>query len=435
MIFGRFKMSDFMKEDVEDGVEIIAVAADRFKTNEISISCLMPLSERSAADNAIVPMLLARSSREYPSILSLNRKLASLYGAQVETVISKVGEVQHLRIDLTCLDDRFSLDGEKITLSCVNLLLSLLFDPALDENGDFLPDNVEREKRVLTEKIESEENEKRVYALRRAEEIMFDGEPYSVNRYGSRESVAAVTPQSAAAAWRSILKSAKLVLTVVGSADIGEIKDLFAEKLSHIQREYRALPAPVIKKVSGSVKTVMERQKIKQGKLVMGFRADCDPNDPVRAAAMRSFCDVFGGGPYSKLFANVREKMSLCYYCSARFTRQKAFVMVQSGCEEENMEKAQAEILNQLEEIKKGNFDYEFSSSKIALSDALDSVYDAPESIEAWYGLQSADGKYISPSESAKLNNAVTKEQIMDCAASVQLDTVYKLSCEKEDAE
>ena len=71
-------MSDFMKEDVEDGVEIIAVAADRFKTNEISISCLMPLSERSAADNAIVPMLLARSSREYPSILSLNRKLASL---------------------------------------------------------------------------------------------------------------------------------------------------------------------------------------------------------------------------------------------------------------------------------------------------------------------------------------------------------------------
>ena len=206
MIFGRFKMSDFMKEDVEDGVEIIAVAADRFKTNEISISCLMPLSERTAADNAIVPMLLARSSREYPSILSLNRKLASLYGAQVETVISKVGEVQHLRIDLTCLDDRFSLDGEKITLSCVNLLLSLLFDPALDENGDFLPDNVEREKRVLTEKIESEENEKRVYALRRAEEIMFDGEPYSVNRYGSRESVAAVTPQSAAAGavWISV---------------------------------------------------------------------------------------------------------------------------------------------------------------------------------------------------------------------------------------
>ncbi len=435
MILGRSKMADFIKEDVEDGVEIVAVAADRFKTNEISISCLVPLREKTAADNAIVPMLLARNAREYPSILSLNRRLASLYGAQIEPVVAKTGEIQQLKIGMTCLDDRFSLDGGKIALQCVKLLLSLVFDPMLDENGDFLQENVEREKRVLAEKIESEENEKRTYALHRAEEIMFEGEPYAVNRYGTRASVSEITAHSAAQAWRNMLKSAKLVLTVVGNADINEIKRLFSANLSNVKRDYSGLPQSVIHKGSGSVKTVMERQEIKQGKLVMGFRVDCDPKDTVRAAAMRSFCDVFGGGPYSKLFANVREKMSLCYYCSARFTRQKGFILVQSGCEEENMEKAQTEILNQLEEIRKGNFDYEFNSSKIALSDALDSVYDAPESIEAWYGVQSADGNYFSPAESADLNNAVTKEQIMDCAASVQLDTVYKLSCEKEDAE
>lgn len=142
---------------------------------------------------------------------------------------------------------------------------------------------------------------------------------------------------------------------------------------------------------------------------------------------MRSFADVFGGGPYSKLFANVREKMSLCYYCSARYVRQKSFIVVQSGCEEENMDKAVSEILNQIEEIKKGNFDYEFSSSKMALTDAINSVYDAPESLEVWYTSQMADKNIKSPAESAAENKSVTKEQIMECANLISLDTVYRL--------
>lgn len=43
--------------------------------------------------------------------------------------------------------------------------------------------------------------------------------------------------------------------------------------------------------------------------------------------------DVFGGGPYSRLFMNVREKLSLCYYCSARLIRGKGIIVIQSGIE------------------------------------------------------------------------------------------------------
>lgn len=425
-------MSDFKKLTVSDGVEIISVFADRFKTNELSLSFLVPLSAETASVNAIVPMLLSRCSREYPTILNLNRRLASLYGAEIVPEISKVGEMQQLKIGMTCLDDRFSLDGEKITSDCIKLLLSLAFDPSLDENGLFIEENVEREKRVLTEKIESEENEKRLYVLRKAEEVMFEGEAYAVNRYGTMADVAAITCKSAADAWRNILKTAKIVLTVVGSADPEEVKTLALDMLSKIERKYSAPKKAVIKTDVATVKDVTERINVKQGKLVMGFRVDSDPEDLQQSVAMRSFTDIFGGGPYSKLFANVREKMSLCYYCSARFTKQKSFIMVQSGCEEENMDKAKNEILNQLEEIKKGNFEYEFNSSKIALADALNSVYDAPESIEGWYTNQACTENYITPSESAKLNNAVTKEDIIDCANRVKLDTVYRLAGEKE---
>lgn len=426
-------MADYNIYEVSNGAQVIAVPADRFKTNEISISFSTPLTAQSAAVNAVVPFILSRTCAEYPSILELNRKLASLYGAQTAPAVIKSGEIQQLKLGMTCLDDRFSLDGGKITAQCVELLLSMAFEPSLDENGVFLAENTEREKRVLIEKIEGEENEKRVYALNRAQEIMFEGEPFAVNRFGTKESVNAITPESATAAWKKLLQNSKIVITAVGSANAQEIADMLANRLSNISRNYQPLAKTVINSSVKSVKRVTERQKVRQGKLVMGFKVNCNPEDKEKTAAMRSFCDIFGGGPYSKLFANVREKMSLCYYCSARFTRQKGFVAVQSGCEEENMEKAENEILNQLEEIKKGNFDYEFTSSKAALTDALDSVYDSPESIEAWYGLQSPENGYTSPQESAKLNNAVTKEQIIDCANSVTLDTVYKLVSEQEE--
>ena len=151
-------MPDYKIETVGAGAEIVAVPADRFKTNELSISFFMPLSDETASVNAAVPMLLSRNSMQYPTILSLNRKLASLYGAVIEASVSKVGEIQQLKLGMTCLDDRFSLDGEKITSQCIKLLLSMVFDPLLDDNGFFPADRTEREKQVLIEKIESDEN-------------------------------------------------------------------------------------------------------------------------------------------------------------------------------------------------------------------------------------------------------------------------------------
>ena len=147
---------------------------------------------------------------------------------------------------------------------------------------------------------------------------------------------------------------------------------------------------------------------------------------------MLAFSDVFGGGPYSKLFLNVREKLSLCYYCSAKYDRRKSSVIIQCGCEEENMDKAVEEILNQLSDIKNGSFDDAFASSKIALADALNAVYDDSLTLSSWYLTQIADDEIISPADSASNISAVTKQQVQDCADLLTLDTIYKLVGNKE---
>lgn len=423
---------EFIKKEICTGVELLAIPANRFKTNQVTISLALPLSADAVSANALALGLVARRSNDYPNMIELNRKLASLYGATVYDSVSKVGESQVLSLSATCLDDRFSLDGESISFECIKLLTSLLFNPRYDEKGKFFDEDVESEKRILIEKLNSEENEKRVYVLRQTEAKMFSGEPYAVNKYGSVNDVESLDSTAVTLALKNMLKKAKIFVTLVGDANVDKVYNYLKDEFSAVNREYETLPSSVFVPEAKEVKNYLERIDVKQGKLVMGFRVNVKP-DALLTKAMRSFCDIFGGGPYSKLFANVREKMSLCYYCSARYTRLKSYIMIQSGCLEENMDKAVNEIMHQLDVIKSGDFNEEFDSSKMALVDAVMSIGDTPEALEAWYINQITDEKVKSPSDVADEINSVTKEQIIECANLLSLDTVYKLVGSEEE--
>ena len=423
---------DFLQKEIDSGVTLVSVPVNRFKTNEIAVCLAAPLCEEEVSANALLIGLLSRKSKAYPDMKALNKKLSTLYGASVLSSVSKLGEYQVLKLGITCLDDRFSLDSSSISYECTELLLSLLFEPRLDENGRFYNEDIEEEKRILLEKISSEENEKRAYALRQAESVMFKDEPYGIYKYGSPKQIKALTADDVYDAWRRLLCSARMMVSVVGNTDADKTQALISSYLSKTQRKFDGVKSAVFVPEAKEVKNETERIDVKQGKLVLGFRVNVKPDDAM-TGAMRVFCDVFGGGPYSKLFANVREKMSLCYYCSARYNRLKSCIMIQCGCEEDSMDKAVNEILAQLEEIKKGSFDEEFNSSKMALCDAYASVKDSPDVIESWYEIQLLDEKIKEPQDVLNEISVVTKEQVQECAHLISLDTVYRLTALKED--
>jgi len=423
-------MKEFEKISICEGVDIISVPADRFKTNEIAISFIAPLKEESASANALVAHLITQTTKSAPSVEEFNKKLAMLYGASVYAYVSKLGENQCITLEASCLDDRFALGDEKISSELFDFLCRLIFDVSLDENGEFFADDIKRVKRLLIEKIESEENDKRIFALRRLEGIMFENEPYGINRFGSRESINSATSEDLKNALCYLINNSKIQITVVGNADIKGIESRAKEYFCGAKRSYIPPVSSVFKGSADKVKTVTDRMEVKQGKLVLGFRVN--ENSEFEAnPKMRLFCDAFGGGPYSKLFENVREKLSLCYYCSARYDRRKSSIIIQCGCEEENMDKAVSEILNQLEEIKKGNIDDELSASKMAISDLINGVVDDSLTLLNWYSSQICDKEIFSPSLSAKANELITKEEVVSCAGLLSLDTVYKL-CQKE---
>lgn len=416
-------------QNIAERIRFCSVKTDKFKTCRVNISLAMPL-DKNASARAILPFMFSRRCAKYPDYTSLNRVLDELYGAAVSAGVLKRGEAQVISFSMSAIDDRFALDGDKVALECTKLLADMIFDPLTE--GESFPENIiEQEKRLLVEAIENEQNDKRRYAMLRCEQLMFADEAYGVNRFGSVEDVKALTPDVVYAAWRDVLEKATVQITMVSSMDPQPIVDLIREKFSEIERH------PVEIKtlfVSGLPKPeyISESMPLKQGKLVMGFRTGMRSEDDMMPA-MKVAVDIFGGGTYSKLFSVVREKMSLCYYCSAALFNSKGIVMVQSGIEDTNEEKAKNEIINQLRLTAEGEFtDEDFSSSIKSLTDSILGNSDTPEEITAWYASQILRNELKAPETYAKEIGSVDRAEVVRAAKTIMLDTIFMLKSSGE---
>ncbi len=424
--------NSFNNNVVANGVRVCNYKTDRFKTGRISFNLALPLGNDASA-NAILPYILSRSCGKYTDFSALNARLAELYGAIVIPSVTKIGEAQVIRLSMSMIDDRFAFENESIYKQCAELLCDLIFQPNV-ESGAFNFKEVEREKRLLLERIESEKNDKRVYALRRCEEIMCKDEAYGINCYGNAQDVEKLTQESIYNAWENMLKKAVVQVNVVGNTDADEISEMLKTRFLKISRDNICEINTKLIEKSETVNRVNEQLPISQGKLVIGYRAGINYQDE-NFGAVRVMVDLFGGAPYSKLFTNVREKMSLCYYCSARLFRQKGIIMVQSGIEKENEEKAITEINNQLKLMQDGNFTKEELEASIAgLKDTLMRVSDTPEDIDAWGYSQTTAKKFKTPQNIVEEIENVTAQQVADAAKKVTLDTIYMLSSEEEEA-
>ena len=403
------------------------IRTDSFKTTLISYNFYLPLERERVAQFALLPFVLTTCGREYPDFSKLNFKLDKLYSASLSASAEKVGDYQLLKMSVSVLDDKYALDSERLVEKATRLLNSLIFEPRV-ENGAFFDEDVEREKRKAIEHIHGEMSEKRLYARKRLIEEMFKDDVFGIPKCGDEEQVAAITPASLYAAWQDMLTRAHLRINVIASTLPQGIFEDVKSRLLQIDRSGAISVEPSLKtKSTYAARRVEEKMDVAQCKLVMGFSAEVGDEDS-DSAAFNVMCDIFGGGPYSRLFTNVREKMSLCYYCSATGDRRKGFVVVDSGVEAANLKKAEQEILRQLDTVKGGRFgDFEFESSKRSIINALGSYSDNQEALDNWYALRCTAKAPISPEEYADLIALVDKAAVIESAKGVKLHTVYGL--------
>ncbi len=420
------------RKKLSAGLTLCMHKTQQFKTSAVSVNIITPL-DKNASAKALLIHLLSRTNKEYSTLTQMNRQLASLYGAVLSPSVSKVGEAHILTLSLVSIDDRFSLGGESILLEGMKLLLDCLFTPDITHEG-FREENMLREKRLLSEKIDSQNDDKIAYAFKRMTEEMCCDEAYCISPLGTKEKISSLTGKDIFAQWKNMLLTCPIQINATGSFDEEKTTAVIKKYFSRLDRKDSDIIYPRTEFISESydVRTVKEKQKVQQGKLVVGFRAGMT-YDMDNFAAIKVMNAIFGSGTFSKLFTNVREKMSLCYYCSSRLINNKGIIAVQSGVETENTRKALDAILNELEEVKQGHFtDETIEAAKLSLKESYLSVSDSVVSIDNWMTSECLSGDFMTPDMYIAMTETVSREEIIVAANMVTQDTVYILESEKE---
>ena len=411
--------------DIADGVKGLFIENNRFSTTHISVNLYLPLKSETVAVNALLPYVLSSCCKDYPDFSALNLRLSELYGADVGGIADKIGDTQVLKFFSFSVEDELIPDAIKLTDEACSLLFSMIFEPSV-KDGRFLDADVEREKRLTLEKIAGIINDKRTYAISRITAQMYKDEAFGQLKTGSYDAVSKITGEDLFAAWQKVIKSAQIRIQVVGKKLPDGLFESLAVRLKSFERKPLEINATIPKAPNSEVSRIEEKMDVAQGKLVMGFCTDLVGNDK-DTAFLAVFADLFGGGPYSKLFKNVREKYSLCYYCAARPNRTKGYLLVDSGVEPENAERAEKEILNQLEDIKKGDISAEDLAASIrSIKDSLICLNDSQSALDNWYSMRLGDTP-VSPKDYISAIEAVTLEDVIRAAEMYTLDTVYKI--------
>lgn len=413
---------NYKRISLGDNIGYTAVVDGKFNTCSIRITMILPMSRDTISEFSIANNILSDVNSKLPTIATMNEKLSELYGAGLSSSAGQRGDLQILTLSSSWLSNRFAIDGEDITAEMLEIITDCLFSPLADENS-FNEDIFRLSKKEILDSIDARFNDKRDYTLKKAREIAYKGEPAEICGHGSRESAEVVTSQSAYMAYKKMLETAQIEITLVSPEEHPEIPRLFEEKFKAVNRcsQNYCFFAPSPLKDSPVV--VKEEYDVRQAKIALNFKYDTDDID-----AVHLMCVIFGGTPVSKLFMNVREKLSLCYYCACRMSEYKNSVTVDCGVEKDNIEKATAEIMAQLEEMRNGNIsDEELQSAVLALENSYTSVGDTVGSYISWYFDCFCKNEYITPAEQLEKLFAVTKERIIEAAKNLKFDSAYHM--------
>ncbi len=409
-----------------DGVNLRLLKTEKFKTNCISVYIHLPLCRENVTFAALIPKVLKRGTEKYPSLSELSKRTEELYGASLAAGVGKKGDIQSIKFTVQFVSDSFL--NEKITADAVDLIAQLVLCPKLKE-GAFDKAWVGQEKENLKNFIEGLINDKKEYAQVKCNEIMFEGDPYGIFEYGYVDDLEKIDEKNLYEFYRNILKNSVIDIFASGSFDEellkAEIKAKFGSLSSRTADYTKTALATVEDDIA--VKNVVEPMPTSQSKLCMGFNCGISPVSEDYYNMMMFSC-IFGGSPFSKLFNNVREKLSLAYYVFSAADRQKSYMKISAGIESDKFDAAYNEIMLQLDRMRAGDFtDEEIMSAKKYLATSLGSAKDSPGAVENFYIGQIMLGNDETIDGLIEKISMVERDGIIRAANCVQEDTVYFL--------
>ena len=439
--------------ELKKGIKLHLIKTDKFKTNLLSVFISTKLDRETITYNSVIPAILRRGNANMQTMEEISIALENMYGAAFDCGIEKTGDNHILKFYLESVNDKYIPDdNQKILENSIGVLLDIIFNPLLKDNK-FKEDYLKQEKENIEKIIKSKIDNKDQYSLDRCIEEMYKGNPYGLYKYGYEEDLQNINSQNLYEHYKKLIETSKIDIFISGDIDEAEIannikalpiiKELEDREPDYICNTDEQIKSNIEKLCEGDSslcadeqssplreniqpKIIEESMNVTQGKLIMGL-------------TVNSFCENFkfitslynallGGTANSKLFQNVREKHSLAYTAGSNYIRQKNNIFIKAGIEINNYEKAVDIIKQQIEDMKSGDFSEEdIENAKKYISSSLKMLEEEQSSVITYLIAGELSNSKLSIKEYIENINKVSKNDIIDLAKNIEINTIYFL--------
>ncbi len=414
------------KKEIKKGITLHVLNTDKFKTNLVAIFLTTKLERETVTANALISAVLRRGTNTMKTQEEISKQLEELYGASFDCGIDKTGDNQVLKFYIETVNDAFLPQAnENILKKSIENILDLIFNP-LVENNAFKKEYVEQEKNNMKQRIEGRIDNKRRYALDRCIEEMYKGKPFGLYRFGYVEDLNNMNEVNLYERYKQLIKQCKIDIFVSGNVK-GEVENIITENQNVKNLEERE-PSYNKESEKNTVKQgeKIEKMDVMQGKLVVGLDVNSQNEDEKYNVMI--YNTILGGSANSKIFQNVREKANLAYEAGSRYFKYKDNIFVSCGIEISNYEKALNLVKKQLEEMKNGDFtEEEVENAKKAIISSIKTIDDEQDTSITYYFGQEMSGNQKSVEEYIERIGKVTKEDVIQVANKVEINTIYFL--------
>ena len=414
--------------DIKEGIRLHKIKTNKYKTNLMSVFLTSKLSRDDITKKALILTVLRRGTNNLKTQEEISKKLEELYGASFDCGIDKLGDKHVLKFYVESLNEQYLYQKEDILNQSLNILFDIVFNPLL-ENGVFKQEYIDEEKQNLRIIIEGQKDNKAAYATQRCIEEMYKEKPYGLYKYGYVEDLEKIDSKNLYEAYLDLIKTCKIDIFVSGDFDEKELE----EKVKSNQQISKLEPRKVeyLDEESESSNTqeenvVRENMQISQGKLNIGLDVLSD-----NKSAVSVYNAILGGGANSKLFQNVREKASLAYSAGSIYIKPKSKIIIKTGIEHKNYEKALQIIKEQIDDMKNGKFsDEDIQHAKELIIASFKSMQDEQDSEISFYFGREIQKESKDIDKQIKEVSEVTKQNIVDVANKIKINTIFFLTRE-----
>lgn len=417
-----------MRIELVKGVNLNIIPSKQFKTTRIFISFIKNIeSKKELAERALLANYLEMCSQNYPTQIDIARKLSQMYGASFGSSVDRRGNYQLINFSIDYIEGKYLVGNEDLFSEVIEFLKEIIFNPLkVGENKNFDEETFTRQKNNTITYLKSIKEDKQAYATAKLRKLYFDNEIQQVSSFGESEDVEKLTISDLMDAYQKMLNTDRVEIMISGDVNTDEVVNKFsvlpfkARNISRVSMSYT-------QEIKQEIVTQIDEEPLSQSKFDMAFRLPVVYRGDLYYAAL-VFNSLFGGSALSLLFTVVREKMSMAYYANSNFDPFRQLLVVQTGISYANKDKVQELILEQLERLKKGDFEDELlEQNKNNLISSYISRLDSQTS--ALLRAQSAALTGINVTIEEWLDNlqSVTKDDVMKVAKMVELQATYML--------